>query len=72
MSKAENESTIDSSKILRAILLILLDKNVPETERTKPEVLLYRAGISIKEIAELFDKKEDAIRKSISRSKSAG
>jgi DNA-directed RNA polymerase specialized sigma24 family protein len=64
--KAGSEPTLP---LLRAILLVLLDSREDPDEATKPEILLHRAGLSNKEISKLLGKKEDAVRKAISRRK---
>jgi transcription initiation factor IIE alpha subunit len=55
--------------LLRAILLVLLDSREDADGKTTPETLLHRAGLSSKEISKLLGKKDDAVRKTISRGK---
>lgn len=53
--------------LLRAILLLMLDYSTPEHDRSKPEILLHRAGLTNKDIASLLGKNEEAVRKAIQR-----
>ena len=66
MDRADLEPTLP---LLRAILLVLLDSREDPDGKTKPETLLRRAGLSSKEISKLLGKKDDAVRKAISRGK---
>jgi hypothetical protein len=59
----------DTTRLLRAILLVLLDARHEPEHATKPEILLHRAGLGNKEIGALLDKKEQAVQKAIVRAK---
>jgi DNA-directed RNA polymerase specialized sigma24 family protein len=70
MATNKNETNPDTTLLLlRAILLVLLDSRNEADVATKPEVLLFRAGLSYKDISDLLGKKEDAVRKAVSRGK---
>lgn len=59
----------ETIKYLRALLLLQVNKLVSEDTDFKPEILLSQAGFTSPEIAQFLGKKEDAIRKTISRAK---
>ncbi len=68
----ENVTNMDvvlSNSLLKAILLVLLDAHENPDTPTKSELLLQKAGLSIKEICGLLGKKDSAVRMFISRSK---
>jgi DNA-directed RNA polymerase specialized sigma24 family protein len=58
-------------KYLKANLLLQL-RNLgadEEGETQKPEILLHRAGFTLKEIAELLEKNYEAVKKTVTRAK---
>ena len=63
------QTTQQTDALLRALLLLALETQSSEGERTKPEILLSRAGLSPKDIAALLGKKEAAVRKALERAK---
>ncbi len=70
MATSKNETSSSATlPLLRAILLVLLESRDDTGGVTKSELLLHRAGLSYKDISDLLEKKEDAIRKAISRGK---
>jgi transposase len=59
----------DVRSFLKALVLLELEKLRDQEIDTKPELLLYRAGISMPEIAEMLGKKYMAVAKTINRAK---
>ena len=67
MSENENNSEIiELTKYLKANLLLQI-RNLPENENSeeKIEFILYRAGFSRNEIAEMLGKKYETVKKTI-------
>jgi hypothetical protein len=58
-------------RYMKALLLIQLGAQLGGGMSTKPELLLARAGLKAKEIAELLGKSEAAVAKAISRARDA-
>jgi DNA-directed RNA polymerase specialized sigma24 family protein len=54
-------------KYMKAMVAIQIRAMSTEENQEKPEVLLTRAGLSAKEIAELLGKNPDAVKKAIQR-----
>lgn len=67
----ENKTSQLQVALLKAILLFLVDLRDHPNEPTKNEVLLSSAGLSTKEIASMLGKKEDTVRKAITRGSGA-
>ena len=68
----DNPVLISIDKKLSALLaLMALSTLATDAERvaTKPEVMLYKSGLSAEEIAKVLGKKEGAVRKAIQRAK---
>jgi DNA-directed RNA polymerase specialized sigma24 family protein len=65
----EGRTSDETLRLLRAILLVLLESRPPGADQTKPEPLLHRAGLNYKDIGALLGKKEDAVRKAVERAK---
>jgi predicted transcriptional regulator len=57
------------AKYLKALLVLQLEALKNSESESKPEVLLSRAGLSHKEIADLIGKTQAAVAKAISRSR---
>ena len=71
MPKSEESSQLNElTKYLKANLLLQLT-NLPKdkSDNVKPELLLYRAGFTYTEIADLLGKNYKAVEKFISRAK---
>lgn len=64
----EDNSVKDLTKSMKALLLVQLQAQIAPDDREKPEVLLSRAGFAVREIAELLQKSQAAVAKSIQRS----
>jgi predicted transcriptional regulator len=64
----EDNSVKDLAKSMKALLLVQLQAQIAPDDREKPEVLLSRAGFAVREIAELLQKSQAAVAKSIQRS----
>jgi DNA-directed RNA polymerase specialized sigma24 family protein len=58
-------------KATRAVMLVQLQALANPEDRDKPEIVLARAGFSAREIAELINKKPDAVAKALQRRKKA-
>lgn len=56
-------------KYMKALTFLQLQALAGADTFGKPEVLLRRAGFTMKEIADALGKKEDAVKKTLSRSK---
>ncbi len=69
MARKKDTPQDETTKYLRALLLMQVNKLVSEDTNFKPEILLSQAGFVAPEIAQLLGKKEDAVRKSIQRAK---
>jgi hypothetical protein len=73
-SRSAERHHITSGAAVAGILALLVDARESRTkddkEATKTEVLLANAGLSIDDIAAVMGKKYDAIRVSLSRSRS--
>jgi hypothetical protein len=54
-------------KATKALLLVQLQSLAKPEEREKPEVVLARAGFVAREIAELLNKNQHAVAKSLQR-----
>ena len=54
-------------KATKAVLLVQLQALAKPEEREKPEVVLARAGFAAREIAELLNKNQHAVAKSLQR-----
>ena len=63
-----DENTLkDLVKATKAAVLVQLQALAKPEEREKPEVVLARAGFAAREIAELLNKKQDAVAKTLQR-----
>jgi DNA-directed RNA polymerase specialized sigma24 family protein len=63
-----DDSTLkDLARSTKALLLLQLQAQLKREEQEKPEITLFRAGFSSREIAELLGKTPAAIAKSIQR-----
>lgn len=72
-SRGDGSKSDDLAKYLKANLLLQLRGMVAEdAEQEKPEILLFRAGFTYGEIAELLGKKYDAVHKVIERAGKEG
>ena len=60
-----NESEL--VKYTKALLLLEVQRLSKDDEPIKPEVLLFRAGLNAREIAELLGKNSTAVAKAIQR-----
>jgi hypothetical protein len=60
----------DIVKYLKALVFLQVNQQTGGTA-AKPEVLLQKAGLKVKEIAEILGKKENAVGMTISRAKAA-
>jgi DNA-directed RNA polymerase specialized sigma24 family protein len=58
-------------KYIKALLLLEVQRLNTEEEPIKPEVLLARAGLNAREIAELLGKNSTAVAKAIQRAAKA-
>jgi len=58
-------------KYIKALLLLEVQRLNTEEEPMKPEVLLARAGLNAREIAELLGKNSTAVAKAIQRAAKA-
>jgi DNA-directed RNA polymerase specialized sigma24 family protein len=58
-------------RYVRALVYLEVQQMTGEAAPLKSEVLLERAGLSKKEIADILDKNETAIAKSLSRARAA-
>jgi hypothetical protein len=58
-------------KYIKALLLLKIQQFNTEEEPIKPEVLLARAGLNAREIAELLGKNSTAVAKAIQRAAKA-
>ena len=58
-------------KYIKALLLLEVQRLNTEEEPIKPEVLLARAGLNAREIAELLGKNSTAVAKTIQRAAKA-
>lgn len=56
-------------RLMRALLAINAQLLLPLEERTKPEVLLNRAGLKHAEIADIIGKTPAAVAKAVSRAR---
>jgi len=54
-------------KYAKAFLALQLQASSPAEERVKPEILLTRAGLAAREIADLLGKNQAAVVKTIQR-----
>ena len=59
----------DIRPYLKALVLLGLEELLDREPNTKPELLLDRAGIDRKEIAEMLGKTYEAVTKTINRAK---
>jgi DNA-directed RNA polymerase specialized sigma24 family protein len=59
-------------KYTRALLLLQIQALTKSDEVIKPELLLQRAGLNTREIAELLGKKSAAVAKAIQRAGKGG
>ena len=57
------------AKYLRALLLLEIQTQTDPDDAIKPEIVLYRAGFSNKEIGDLLNKNPASVAKTISRDK---
>jgi DNA-directed RNA polymerase specialized sigma24 family protein len=62
----------DVVKYTKALLLLQIQALTKGDERMKPELLLQRAGLSTREIAELLGKNTAAVTKAIQRAGKGG
>jgi len=71
MANKDDDSNLrELAKYLKANLLLQLRAlSEDEKSKVKPELLLYRAGFSRAEIAELLGKNYDAVKKALQSSK---
>ena len=58
-------------KYLRALVLFEIQTRTDTDEANKPEIVLYRAGFSNKEIGDLLNKNSASVAKAISRDRAA-
>src|ERR1051325_6647850 len=58
-------------KYLKALVYLQINSKSDEAQQ-KPEILLHKAGIKAKEIADILGKTEAAVAKAITRSKTNG
>ena len=69
--KMTNDNSDDAIKYLKALVMLQVQSlNKPE-DQLKPEILLTRAGLTAREIADILGKKAAAVAKVIQRSKVA-
>ncbi len=61
-----------SEKYLKALVFLQVQAQTGVSSFGKPEVLLSRAGFSVKEVAEILGKSPNAVSKILSRTKAAG
>ncbi len=59
-------------KYAKALVLLQVQALKKSDEAIKPELLLYRAGLSAREIADLLGKKAAAVTKAIQRAGKSG
>jgi len=59
----------DTPKFLKALLLLEIQKAQQQENIPKLELLLYRAGFSNKEIADILQKKEGSVAVAVHRAK---
>ena len=62
-----DKNTNELVKYIKALLLLEVYQLSKSDDSAKPEILLVRAGLSVKEIAELLGKNLAAVAKTIQR-----
>lgn len=68
----DDKNTSELVKYTRALLLLQVQGLDKTDEPIKPEVLMARAGLSAREIAELLGKNSGAVAKAIQRAGKGG
>ena len=63
----DDKNSIELVKYTKALLLLLLQGANKADDPAKPEILLARAGLNAREIAELLGKNSGAVAKAIQR-----
>jgi DNA-directed RNA polymerase specialized sigma24 family protein len=63
----DDKNLEDIAKYTKALLLLQVQSHNRADDPAKPEVLLARAGLSAREIAELLGKNSGAVAKAIQR-----
>ncbi len=67
----DDKGTSELVKYLKALLVVQAHYLAKSEDTLKPEILLTRAGMSAREIAEVLGKNQAAVAKTIERSKKA-
>lgn len=57
------------NRLLRALLFFKVEEYQQQGGQERPELLLARAGLEYQEIADILDKKPDAVRMYLKRNK---
>ena len=68
----DNNGSSELVKYAKALVLLEVQRLTNNEDPVKPEVLLSRAGLNAREIAELLGKKLAAVAKTIQRAGKAG